>query len=133
MTEPKIDPTAWANGTWVAVLYDGKPLPYLNSANALQQDSLKLIVTASTIPPKVGVYPFMSIDQPDGVAPPVLDCMEPHGVATISDVALTTRAQNVRTEVGACNADFVTFDLTRKGETLIGVWSGKVVHLVKRP
>lgn len=133
MTEPTNNPTAWANGTWVAVLYDGKPLPYLNGANSLQQDSLKLIVLASTLPPTVGVYPYLSIDAPDGVAPPTFDCMEPHGVATISRAELSTRAQGARTEVGACNAEFVTFDFTRRGDTLVGVWSGKVVHLVKRP
>ncbi len=128
------DPTAWAAGTWTAVRMDGKPLPYKDSPSFpyTQTDSVTIIVLTYSTPATAAVYPTTVLYFNAVLAPSPILCWEPFGHATITSASFSTRAIGAFTAGGSCNTSWVTFDLTRKGDTLSGTWSGKSVQFVKR-
>lgn len=126
-------PTAWAGGTWYAVLMDGAPLPYRDSPGPthLRVDSLRIAVLEWASPPSISVYPYV-FSVYDSTRETQHFCMEGFGYGTITSNGLTTRPRGATTSIGGCHSSWVSLQLVRRGDSLVGTWMGKQVHLLKQ-
>jgi hypothetical protein len=131
------NPAAWATGTWVAVLANGKPLPFRDSQTYpyVQYDSLVIIAYASPRGPEysfAGVFPSATLYFSSTVAPSQIICSDP-GTTLLADATeFATLAKGTRTLIGNCNVAWVNLTFRRAGDSLAGIWNGADIRLTRR-
>lgn len=134
-TTAPADRTAWATGTWVAVRMNGQPLPYRSPTNAFpytRSDSLVILILGHPLEGQGGVFPSQTFfATPTSTGTPLL-CYEGFPTILVTATTVVTSAHGVLTSGSNCNSAFVDFSLTRKGDSLAGIWSNVDVRLVKR-
>jgi hypothetical protein len=129
------NPAAWSSGEWVAVSMNGLPLPYRDSQAFpyVSYDSLDVFVNIiGASPPTASVFPWEYLHFSANLAPTFIACWETLGPAVVTSTTLGTRTSGSLTSGGGCNPSLVTFDFTRKGDSLSGIWGGVNVMLIKR-
>ncbi len=131
--------TSWADGQWVTVRIDGKPLPHMDRPPGTtgfpytRADSLTLFIFDPPIAGghTGGVFPYTTLVFSATTSPTPIICSDNDPAVEVTATTLSVHSSAVGITNGGCNPTAVSFNLTRKGDSLAAVWYGVEIRLVK--